>query len=95
MAASPCQQTHWLKLRVDLGLEQHSGVDPWLELDLITVSALPAVTRCCGRSMYLHAKQTSGGWGSEMTMYSGGFSCALENIIEQQQLLRRWDIWHF
>lgn len=34
MAASPSQQTHWLKLRVDLGLEQHSGVDPWLELDL-------------------------------------------------------------
>lgn len=45
MAASPCQQTHWLKLRVDLGLEQHSGVDPWLELDLITVSALPALLR--------------------------------------------------
>lgn len=34
MAASPSQQTHWLKLRVDLGLEQHSGMDPWLELDL-------------------------------------------------------------
>ena len=28
MAASPSQQTHWLKLRVDLGLELHSGMDP-------------------------------------------------------------------
>ncbi|KAG7230736.1 hypothetical protein INR49_019549 [Caranx melampygus] len=33
MAASPSQQTHWLKLRVDLGLERHSGMDPGLELD--------------------------------------------------------------
>lgn len=45
MAASPSQQTHWLKLRVDLGMEQHSGMDPRLELELDprAVSALPAL----------------------------------------------------
>lgn len=43
MAASPSQQTHWLKLRVDLRLERHSGMDPRLELDLRAVSALPAL----------------------------------------------------
>lgn len=45
MAASLSQQTHWLKLRVDLGLERHSGMDPLLELelDLRAVSALPAL----------------------------------------------------
>lgn len=45
MAASPSQQTHWLKLRVDLGLERHSGMDPRLELDWGGVSALPALLR--------------------------------------------------
>lgn len=43
MAASPSQQTHWLKLGVDLGLDQHSGMDPWLELDLQAFSALPTL----------------------------------------------------
>lgn len=43
MAASPSQQTHWLRLRVDLGLEWHSGMDPRPELDLRAVSALPAL----------------------------------------------------
>lgn len=33
MAASPYQPTHWLRLRVDLGLELHSGMDSQLELD--------------------------------------------------------------
>eukprot|EP00064_Thunnus_orientalis_P019025 superscaffoldBa00004592_g19135 len=40
MAASPSQQTHWLKLRVDLGLERHSGMDPELELDWRALSLL-------------------------------------------------------
>lgn len=41
MAASPYQPTHWLRLRVDLGLELHSGMDSQLELD--RQSALPAL----------------------------------------------------
>lgn len=28
MAASPSQQTHWLNLRVDLGLQRNSDMDP-------------------------------------------------------------------
>lgn len=42
MAASPSQQTHWLKLRVDLGPEQHSGMDFQPELDQESASALSA-----------------------------------------------------
>lgn len=88
MAASPSQQTHWLKLRVDLGLERNSGMDPRLDLDLRGVSALPAllcdaaVTACT--HTHTQSRQTRGGRageelciflsGSETTVYCGGFT---------------------
>ena len=40
MAASPSQQTHWLKLRVDLGLQRLSGMDPALDLDPLSPPSL-------------------------------------------------------
>lgn len=62
MAAFPSQQTHWLKLRVDLGLERHSGMDPQLELDYVSCLSPPcSVMSCRGHSMYTHSRQTRGG----------------------------------
>lgn len=58
MAASLSQQTHWLKLRVDLGLEQNSGMDPLPELDLRAVSALPALLCDAADTACTHTQQT-------------------------------------
>lgn len=84
MAASPSQQTHWLKLGVDLWLDQNSGVDPRLEQDLQAFSAIPtllcdALVTACAHT----ADRRKGGRaevelgiflsGSKMTVCFGGF----------------------
>ena len=71
MAASPSQQTHWLKLRVDLGLERHSGMDPELELDWRALSALlcDAVVTVC---TYTADRQERGGLEESYAFFSVG-----------------------
>lgn len=74
MAASPSQQTHWLKPRVDLGLERHSGMDPRLELDLRAVSALPALLCDAVVTACTHTQQTEerGRAGEELCIFLSG-----------------------
>lgn len=69
MAASPSQQTHWLKLRVDLGLERHSGMDPWLELDWGAVSALPALLCDAVVTACTHTAEERGRAGEELCIF--------------------------
>lgn len=67
MAASPSQQTHWLKLRVDLGLERHSGMD--LELDWGGVAALPALLRDAVVTACTHTADRREGEGWRRAMH--------------------------
>lgn len=85
MAASPSQQTHWLKLRVDLRLERHSGMDPRLELDLRAVSALPtllcdAVVTACTHTA---DRREGGGLEKSYAFFSLGQrrQCALVGLL--------------
>lgn len=68
MAASPSQQTHWLKLRVDLGLERHSGMDPKLGAGLGELSQ-PSLLLLCDAvvTACIHTgKQEGEGWRRTM-----------------------------
>lgn len=72
MAASPSRQTHWLKLRVDLGLEQHSGTDPGAGAGSASCPSPPffLVMRCRGHGM--SAQQTDeGGEGVRVVVVVG------------------------
>lgn len=69
MAASPSQQTHWLKPRVDLGLEQHSGMD-LLERDWRAVLALPALLKDAAvTACTLTADRQRGRAGEELCIF--------------------------
>lgn len=71
MAASPSQQTHWLNLRVDLGLQRNSDMDPSVGSGLgrvfffffffFLLSVLCSAMQCRGQSMYAHSSQEGRG----------------------------------
>lgn len=93
MAASPSQQTHWLKLRVDLGLERHSGMDLGQELDWGAVSALlcdSVVTECT----HTADRQERGGLKKSYVFFSvglcgGGFTRTVSRENPLHELLQK------
>lgn len=84
MAASPSQQTHWLKLRVDLKLERLSGMDltdwSWIREPSSLPLLCDAVVMACTHTHTHRAdRQELGGGGLEK---SYAFFCVLPWVLQ-------------